>query len=949
MPEPAPSLAYDAALLQLLRNREAQLAHAQSLAHIGSWHLNLDSGELEWSAETCRIFGVAVGKHMTYDDFLTALHPEDRPQVEMAWSKAIEGEPYDIVHRIVVDGQVKWVHERAELAFSDDGSLRAGVGTVQDITEQRSIEQALEHERSFLKSLICTIPDLIWLKSPEGCYLACNPRFESFFGHAEADILGRTDNDFVDAELAAFFRENDLAAIAAGKPTVNEEWLTFADGHRELCETTKTPMFDQEGALIGVLGIAHDITERKAVEEKLGLAASVFTHAREAIVITDPEGNITSVNDAFSQITGYRPDEVIGKNPRLLSSGKQTASFYAAMWRDLTEQGHWHGELWNRRKDGNVYAELLTISAVHDAQGELQRYVALFTDISELKRHQRQLEHVAHFDGLTGLPNRVLFSDRLRQAMQWAQRNQTTLALAYMDLDGFKAINDRLGHDVGDKLLLQLANRLQRSVREHDTLARLGGDEFVALLPDVGNARNVLPLLQHLLEQISDEFDIDGELLAVSGSIGVTLYPQLAEDVDADQLLRQADQAMYQAKLAGKNRFQLFDSAQDSAARHRHEHIRLIRDALHRGEFQLYYQPKVNMRSGAVIGVEALIRWIDPELGVRPPATFLPMIEDHPLALEVGDWVLETALRQISNWKAADLHFPVSINIGALQLQQRQFVSRLLERVALQPGVSTDDIELEVLETNALDDIAKASEVIQHCQSEGVKVALDDFGTGYSSLAYLKKLPAHYLKIDQSFVRGMLDDPEDLAILDATLSLAGAFRRTAIAEGVETDEHGEILLRLGCELAQGFGIARPMPPEKLIEWVNTWQPPASWLATQPMFRDDTPILYAVVEHRAWVKQFEAFVCQDGGAPELSAERCAFGNWLTYKAHFRHRGSPLLPQLEELHHGLHEFAATLKAHVERGDHEIAIRGLVPLKQMRDTLIRLLTQLIVEHDL
>ncbi|MEZ5455391.1 MAG: EAL domain-containing protein [Lysobacteraceae bacterium] len=928
--------------------REAQLARAQAVARIGSWHLDIATGELQWSEETCRIFGVTPGSRMTYDDFLGAIHPEDREKVDAAWQQAMQGQPYDLEHRIVVAGKVKWLRELAELEFTVEGTLRAGVGTVQDITARKQAEIALAQERQFLKSLLNTIPDLVWLKDPEGRYLACNPRFAALYGHPEQDIIGRTDPDFVDAELADFFRTKDLAAIEAGQPTTNEEWLTFADGHRELCETTKTPMFDADGHLIGVLGIAHDITERKAVEERLGLAASVFTHAREAIVITDPDGSITSVNQAFCDITGYQAEEVIGKNPRLLSSGQQTASFYAAMWRDLTTQGHWHGELWNRRKDGHLYAELLTISAVRDTSGETVRYVALFTDISELKRHQRQLEHVAHFDGLTGLANRVLFSDRLRQAMQWAQRNHTVLALAYIDLDGFKDINDRLGHDTGDRLLMQLANRLQRAVREQDTLARLGGDEFVVLMPDIGSIRSLTPALQHLLEQISDEFELEGEYLSVSGSIGVTLYPQ-AEEVDADQLLRQADQAMYQAKLAGKNRYQLFDSEQDSAARHRHEHIRQIRDALHRGEFQLFYQPKVNMRSGAIVGVEALIRWIDPVLGIRPPATFLPLIEDHPLALEIGDWVVETALRQISNWKAADLDLPVSINIGALQLQQRQFVARLLERLALQPGVSTDDLQLEVLETNALDDIAKASEVIQQCQSEGVKVALDDFGTGYSSLAYLKKLPAHYLKIDQSFVRGMLDDPEDLAILDATLSLASAFRRTAIAEGVESIEHGEMLLRLGCELAQGFGIAKPMPPEQLIEWVHHWHPPVSWSVTQPMFRDDTPVLYAIVEHRAWFNQFESYLRNEGNPPEMNAEQCPFGNWLTYKAHFRHRGSPLLPQLEELHHSLHEFAATLKSHAEQGNRDRALLGLENLRQMKDSLVGHLNQLILEHDL
>ncbi|MCG8124810.1 MAG: EAL domain-containing protein, partial [Candidatus Thiodiazotropha taylori] len=523
---------------------------------------------------------------------------------------------------------------------------------------------------------------------------------------------------------------------------------------------------------------------------------------------------ILDVNAAFTRITGYTREEVLGKNPSILKSGKHDPEFYEDLWRSLIEQGNWSGEIWNRRKNGEIYPESLTISAVRSPDGQVQRYVALFSDIRAQKEHQSQLEHVAHYDALTGLPNRVLLDDRLRQAMLQASRRDTQLALVYLDLDGFKEVNDDYGHDVGDRLLVTLADRMNNAVREVDTLARLGGDEFVALLADLPDVDTTLPWLKRLLNAIAEPVNDEVGMLQVSASLGVSFYPQ-AEPIDADQLLRQADQAMYQAKLAGKNRYHLFDAAQDRDLRGQHESVERIRVALEAHEFTLHYQPKVDMRRGRVIGVEALIRWQHPEEGLLYPDSFLPIISNHPLMLELGDWVIESALQQIVVWRTAGISLPVSVNVDAMQLDQADFIDKLGTALARHPQVESGDLELEILATSALEDINRVSQVMQDVQSLGVGFALDDFGTGYSSLTYLKRLPIQTLKIDQSFVRDMLDDPEDLTILDGTLSLAISFRRQVIAEGVESEAHGELLLQLGCELGQGYAIARPMPAAQI--------------------------------------------------------------------------------------------------------------------------------------
>jgi diguanylate cyclase (GGDEF)-like protein/PAS domain S-box-containing protein len=689
--------------------------------------------------------------------------------------------------------------------------------------ENGALREALELHKIILDG----VRDPLFVKDNDHKLRVVNRAFCDAFGLNLEAVIGQTLADHVPPNEREHFLAVDREVLDSGLPNMCEESLTVGDLTRTIV-TTKTCMVSPSGNKL-LVGSIHDITQRKHAESKLQLAANVFSHTREGITITDAQGIIMDVNEAFTRITGYSREDAIGQNPRILGSGRHDKSFYTGMWGALTEQGHWSGEIWNRRKDGEVFAEMLTISSVKDAEGVVQQYVALFSDITAIKVHQSQLEHIAHFDALTNLPNRVLLADRLQQAMSQAQRRGEQLAVAYLDLDGFKAINDCHGHETGDQVLITLAKRMKETLREGDTLARIGGDEFVAVLIDLEDTSASVPLLNRMLAAAALPVQVGGLMLQVSASLGVTFYPQ-ADDLESDQLLRQADQAMYQAKLAGKNRYHVFDAALDNRLRFLHESLERTRLALENREFVLHYQPKVNIHSGQVIGAEALIRWQHPEKGLLAPASFLPVIEDHPLAVDVGEWVIYTALTQIEAWHAAGLDLPVSVNIGARQLQQTGFVKRLQAILEKHPQVNPGSLELEVLETSALADMAQVSQVIEDCAKIGVKFALDDFGTGYSSLTYLKSLHVAQLKIDQSFVRDMLDDPDDLAILQGVIGLATAFNREVIAEGVETVAHGTALLKLGCQLAQGYGIARPMPPEQLPDWVATWKPDAAWRA-----------------------------------------------------------------------------------------------------------------------
>lgn len=791
-----------------------------------------------------------------------------------------------------------------------DGMVSHYLGVQEDITERKQIQLALQRESEKNRALLRHASDGIHILDADGNLIEVSDAFCTMLGYQHQELIGTHISQW-----EAMFTTDELKSILQQQVTSHVR-SQFETRHR--CKDGSVFEVEVSGFALELEGqpvhffSSRDITERKTAEKKIHLAASVFTHAREGIMITGPDGNIIDVNQSFTLITGYSRAEVLGRYPRILKSGRQHKAFYATLWRSLKEKGHWYGEIWNRRKNGEVYAQMLTISAVHDDKSQLSHYVALFSDITTTKEHQKQLEHIAHYDALTNLPNRVLLADRLHQGMVHTQRQKKLLAAIYLDLDGFKAINDRYGHEIGDQVLICVATRMKKVLREADTLARLGGDEFVTVLLNLDDIEASVPILTRLLEVSSEQFVIGERVLQVSASFGVSFYPQ-ADDVDADQLLRQADQAMYQAKLAGKNRYHIFDPEHDNNIRGYHESLERIRLALNAEEFLLYYQPKVNMYTGKLIGAEALIRWQHPAKGLLSPAAFLPVIEDHTLSIEVGEWVIHTALKQIMLWQSIGLDIPVSVNIGARHLQQPNFVERLRKILSAYPDVKSDYLEIEVLETSALEDITRISDLIESCCRIGVRFALDDFGTGYSSLTYLKRLPVQVLKIDQSFVREMLDNTDDLVILNGIIGLSNAFNRLVIAEGVETVEHGEILLQLGCECAQGFGIARPMPADEMLGWSTNWCADSIWGNTMPVSREDLPVIYASVEHRNWLNVLRNFIeGHSKTCPPRLLQPCRLEKWLNNSGFSTYGHQPNFAAIEKLHNQVHELAEVLFA-------------------------------------
>ena len=640
---------------------------------------------------------------------------------------------------------------------------------------------------------------------------------------------------------AAHSGQRTIVADIASHPW----WVPFKDLAQRagLGACWSQPIVSSQGRVLGTFAIYHrdpsvptasDLTlidyearlaalaiEKIASDASLQLAASVFSHAREGIMITDAEGHIVEVNTTFTRITGYEPARRHwGGTPASCSpTGTRPSS-------TRPSPNHWPTRTTGMARSG-ASARMARCSRrwspsarCAGQDGVAVNYVTLFTDITLMKEHQHQLEHIAHYDLLTGLPNRVLLADRLHQAIVQSQRRQRRIGVVFLDLDGFKSINDNHGHLVGDSLLITVAQRIKGALRESDTLARIGGDEFVAVLADLEGTHDCEPLLDRMLKAAAAPVRVGEALLQVSASMGVTIYPQ--DGAEPELLVRHADQAMYLAKQAGKNRYHLFDVVLDAAVKTQRESLEHIRQALLAREFVLHYQPKVNMRTGQVVGAEALIRWQHPQRGLLAPSVFLPVIEDHPLSVDLGEWVIDSALGQMARWHAQGLDLPVSVNVGARLLQTGEFVARLSALLAAHPQVLPQWLELEVLETSALEDMAQVHKVMHACHDLGVRFALDDFGTGYSSLTYLKHLPADTLKIDRSFVLGMLSDPNDLAIVQGIIGLANAFQRQVIAEGVETSAHGTRLLALGCEQAQGYGIARPMPAGELPAWVAAW-------------------------------------------------------------------------------------------------------------------------------
>ncbi|QPS06467.1 EAL domain-containing protein [Delftia acidovorans] len=693
-------------------------------------------------------------------------------------------------------------------------------------TLQRSLRKA-NMQRQLLDSVISGTSDAVFVKDLRGRYLLVNRAAASVVGRQAEDIVGKDDFALFPFGIASDIRRKDRDVLCQEVAT-HEEQLTVEPGRTLDFLVTKGPVRNTAGHIAGLFGISRDITERKRFERELAQAAVVFDSSHQGIMVVDPARRITRVNPAFTRITGYAPEDVIGKTPRMLSSGLHGPEFYRQIWACIARDGFWHGEIWNRRKTGEIFAEMLSISAAQGAGGEIEHYIGVFTDISHIKAHEAELERVTHYDLLTGLPNRRLLIDRLNQAMLRTAREGRSLAVCFLDLDGFKEINDLYGAAAGDALLVGVAAHLKSVLRSEDTLARLGGDEFVLLLSHIGSAEHCTTILDRVLEAASRPVPVQDRVLSVTASLGVSLYPD--DQADPDLLLRHADQAMCVAKQAGRNRYQLFDPENDRKAHARRLQLGWLRQALEQGEFLLHYQPKVELGGGKLVGAEALLRWHDPRQGLRAPGEFLPFVAGSDLERPLGDWVIGEAVAQAARWFGEGLDLCVSINVSANQLLDGGFHATMAQVLARHPELPPHLIELEILESAAIADMQQAIQVMGQCRQLGIRFALDDFGTGYSSLTYLRKLPVQSLKIDQSFVRDMLADPDDLGIVEGVIQLASTFQLESVAEGVETPRHARRLRDMGCHVAQGYGIARPMPAGQLPAWAARWGAGDNWLA-----------------------------------------------------------------------------------------------------------------------
>ena len=570
---------------------------------------------------------------------------------------------------------------------------------------------------------------------------------------------------------------------------------------------------DTDGRPLRSLGTVQDISERVLIEQERRRWAAVYENSLEGVLITDPALRITDVNRAFTQISGYSREELLGQQPAMRKSDRHEASFFAALWESLRTQGRWQGEIWNRHKDGRVLPEWMSVSAVADDAGTLLNYVCVVTDISAIKDSESRLEYLATHDALTQLPNRALVTDRLRHALGRAQRQRSSLAGLFIDLDGFKAINDTLGHAVGDRLLVAVGERLCARIRPGDTVGRLGGDEFLVVLEDVRARQDVARLAEGLIEDMTRSFEIDGQQLYVGASIGIALYP--GDACSAEELVRNADTAMYRAKEEGKSTFAFYDAEMTSSARRRLTLEGRMRRALAGNGFELLFQPKVSLRDGRIRAAEALIRWHDPELGQVPPDQFIPVAEANGLILPIGEWVLRESCRALARLRAGgcDMHH-VAVNVSALQIQ-RGNLFELTQSVLAECGLAPQDLEIEVTESLLIHHPEQAARVLGALRASGVRLALDDFGTGWSSLGSLKRFPFSALKIDRDFVAGIGRDANDEAIVRAVVAMGQNLRLEVVAEGVESAAHVAFAAALGCDYAQGYHFSPPVTIERI--------------------------------------------------------------------------------------------------------------------------------------
>jgi len=660
-----------------------------------------------------------------------------------------------------------------------------------------------------------------------GRFLEVNKRYCEITGYTDSELQCLTPRDITVAEDFDLGRQERKEFISGKRRKFSlEKRYRRKDGNVVWVALSVSALWPEGEKATTSLVAAQDITQRKKTEEELIFASKVFEHSIEGIVVTDKDGRIRQVNQAFTKITGYSPREAIGQNPRILRSDRYSKTFYKEMWQQLLDKGEWSGEIWNRRKNGEVYPEWLTINAVKDAQGQVTNYVSIFHDITELKRQQEALEHQAQHDALTGLPNRLLLNDRLQMALLRRERTGKRIAVLFLDVDNFKHINDGFGHNVGDQLLQELSQRLKEQIRVNDTLARQGGDEFLLLMAEIDNEQDASLLAMRLLKSLEAPFYHRGVEYVVTASIGISIAPD--DGNTPETLIKNADIALYRAKKAGRNNFQHFTQELDSRALQRISMEAMMRKALELGEFELHYQPQVHYGNRQIIGAEGLIRWRHDDQLISP-AEFIPLAEESGLILPLGAWVIETASKQAKEWQDKGYILDISVNLSSRQFVGQE-LTNLLQKIIRTTGLQSGGLHFEITESILMENFSTAQQILKELRRLGAKFYLDDFGTGYSSLSYLKRLPLDGLKIDRSFIRDLASDPDSQAIARAIVSLAQTLNLSIVAEGVETIEQLALLTSMSEQiLIQGYIFSKPIPAEQfvtLLEQADPFLPPA---------------------------------------------------------------------------------------------------------------------------
>ncbi|MFK8041824.1 putative bifunctional diguanylate cyclase/phosphodiesterase [Congregibacter sp.] len=765
--------------------------------------------------------------------FTRALHPDDK--ILLVQMIASADAPQDTVEANHIRLRDAGGTYRILIATVHPGDERFPVSTKRlEVADPRKTDSPrYELPEAMIRTIMVTTDDYVFFKDTHHTLLAgSQPMAElcrSYGIEQWEQFAGKTDYEVFPEQLADLYYALEIKVYTSKEMAREVQPYERRDGQKGWVDNRKYPIVDENGGLLGLYGLARDITKEIEAQQRQALVTSVFAHAAESIVILNRNYEVVDANKSFENFTGLTKDRVLGQPLRAVKHTNDKSAQFKKLWSKLVRDGSCAGEVTTLDAQGRERTELCRITAVLGEEGEIQHFVGLYSDITPQKRHEQELETIANFDALTGLVNRSLFEDRLSQALASSERQGKFLALAYIDLDGFKLINDSFGHAVGDEYLVAIAKNMNSALRDTDTLARIGGDEFIALLNDLNDPDDYKPGVERLLKASEKSVVINGRTLPVSASIGIARYP--LDGLESGALVRCADQAMYEAKQQGKDRFYVFDRGLLRSTEARDD----LRNAIAHKQFELLYQPKVDLRSGEIIGVESLARWNHPTQGILGPAEFLPLINRENLQIAFGTWVIDHALEQMSQWAREGLAVNISANIAGVHLLQSDFVQSLVAKIREKSLIADNVFEIEILETSALNDVDRVAQVIREANQEGISFALDDFGTGYSSLTHLRRLPVSTVKIDTSFVLDMLDSPEDTAIVSSMVSLCRGLGRQVIAEGVSSLAHAKALMLMDCHYAQGFGISKPLPANELADWATMWRENGIWRDLQ-----DTP-------------------------------------------------------------------------------------------------------------